>query len=328
MPNLPIPVLIESADGQISYDNESQHVDRDSAFYQARYRNLAPSKLHFLTYSTVVGRGDNAGFKGVGGGYIVALDDATVDDDAERGVLYGLAISVQPRRDRNNAPADDAACLVLQNDGTGAATELLYFGRGSARLNREANSAIGIETWSDSAIFATGRYNYGLDFARGAQSVLAKSAIRVPVNCNAMVARKADNTDLQLLSTNADEQVVLAGRVVQEWQDYTPVITSSTGAIASYSIVSGRWVRMNNTVTFNVTLHIVDKGTAGQAMRITLPLPCVKRSTFSGFDTSTGRMLVASVAAGASFAVVSRYDGADPMANGVYYNVSGTYEVA
>lgn len=328
MANVPMPVLITSADGQISYDNEAQHIDRDSAFYQARYRNLAPSKIHFLTYSTVVGRGDNTGFKGVGGGYIVALDDVSVDDDSKRGVLYGLAITVQPRRERNNAPADDVACLVLQNDGIAAATELLYIGRGAARLSREANSAIGIETWADSAIFATGHYNYCLDFARGAQSVIAQSAMRVPMNCNAVVARKADGSNLPLLSTNDQEQVVLAGRVVQGWQDYIPAITSSTGAIAAYSVVSGRWVRMNDTVTFNVTLHLIDKGTAGQSMRVALPLPCVKRSTFAGFDTSTGRMLVASVAAGASVALVSRYDGADPMTSGVYYNISGTYEVA
>jgi hypothetical protein len=116
----------------IRYSDSTTFQDRKSII-TLRREITNPVGIVPSTWITAIGRGDNASFKGVSGGFIDVRDSNSILS-SERGVLYGLQITVAPRFARNNIPYDDVACLVLQHNGTDASahgTDALYIGSNS-----------------------------------------------------------------------------------------------------------------------------------------------------------------------------------------------------
>lgn len=63
--------------------------------------------------------------------------------------------------------------------------------------------------------------------------------------------------------------------LMDEWQDYTPVLTAQTGALVAYT-AAGRFRTIANRVEFRITATITDNGTAAVNLRYTLPpIPAV-----------------------------------------------------
>lgn len=134
--------LIESAQsggvnrlslGAPIYFTDATFIDR-GAVVTLRRATLAPTGIIPTVHVASIGRGNNASFIGVSGGYFQSRDEPTVDATT-KGVLYGLQLSVVPNVARNNIPFDDVAGLVVQNDTTvvGArGTDAIYVGRNSA----------------------------------------------------------------------------------------------------------------------------------------------------------------------------------------------------
>jgi hypothetical protein len=107
-------------------DTASAYIDRSAIITIAR-DTVDPTGIVPSYWSLHDGNGDNTTFRGVSGGYLKSRDRSTITL-GQRGVLYGLQLSVEPKFTRNNFPYDDAVCLVLQNEGVGKATEMLYIG--------------------------------------------------------------------------------------------------------------------------------------------------------------------------------------------------------
>jgi hypothetical protein len=70
-------------------------------------------------------------------------------------------------------------------------------------------------------------------------------------------------------------------RVPLAWASYTPVFTSSTGILGTYTITRARWVRVGWTVTvaFDITITSAGSSPAGSIV-MTLPVPA--KSGFPG----------------------------------------------
>jgi len=203
----------------IYYDNNSNYQDFGATFQHVVYTNLTPTTLHFPRFTACVSKGDNSGLKGVGAEYILVRDDVSVDTDAERCALYGIAISMRPKQSRSNSPHDDVAALVLSNDGEGKGTECIYIGpnQNGTPPAKDWVGAIGIQAASDIAIWAVAAFGYGIDFSRGLASpaTFTGSAMRVPNNVTALSGRNvANNADVALVGINASDQLVLNGTAV------------------------------------------------------------------------------------------------------------------
>lgn len=317
--------------GVQSYDNYGSHTNRGAAVEQVTFANLAPTAVHYAKWMAVVGKGDNTGFKGVGGHFIAAIDDPGVTSDSLRGVLYCLGLSVQPARSRNNAPHDDAACLVGQNDGAGQATELFFAGRGAGALSVEAIAALGIQCNAEAAIWAIAAFGYGMDFSRGLASpaTFTNAGIRFPNNMTALTARNnANSADHGMIGHNTSDQVTLDGKIITPWADWTPTVSAITGSFTTAAGVSGecRWCQINNIVFVKALILITTKNT-GVGLRFTLPVLPAKRAVLSGMELSQGFMIRGNIVGGSTNCDVYFYNAGDADANGDYYVLEGFYEV-
>jgi len=118
--------------------------------YSMRIRRSvsSPTTVSPTVLNITSGKGDNATVIGVSGGYFQARDENDVNA-SNKGVLYGLQLSLVPRVVRNNIPYDDVAGLVVQNDADVAGargTDAIYIGRNGAGAfgNDEAQWVTGV----------------------------------------------------------------------------------------------------------------------------------------------------------------------------------------
>ena len=325
----------------IYYDNTGGFISRAGHFYIARYDNSNPSTLELLKHEFARGMIDSSHYGaypyGVGVGYSDCIEDSAITADNQKGLLYGQQFSISPKRARNNTPYDDAAAVIIQHNGTGKATEHLYVGVSATMSGAsESTGVIGMEANADNAIYATGDYSVaGLNFSRALASPNyatfgAGGAICVPTGTVVLTGRNAANSAyVELLKWTSGDVLELNGKEVLAWANWTPTISSGTGTLTSASNVAGasRWSLINNVVTFTLQVQVVTKGTGATSLICTLPVQAEKWTNFAGERTSTATPLVAHVAAGSSNLTITLAGGADPLQDGAYYAVSGSYEV-
>lgn len=99
------------------------------------------------------------------------------------------------------------------------------------------------------------------------------------------------------------------------WEDYTPTISSSSGALVSAS-ATGRYKRRGKSVIVIVSWSIDDAGTGFGALKFTLPFPIdVAAPLFSGvgYESQSDDILI--VQATSSGGVMAKYDGATVIAS-------------
>lgn len=277
----------------------------------------------------VVGNGDNTTFRGVSGGYIKAKDRAGITA-SQRGVLYGLQLSVEPIHDRNNFPFDDAVGVVVSNEGTGRGTEGIYFGRNTGITN-DWGACIGLDANAYAGAYMAGSYQYGIDccLTGGVTGQFAQAWARVPNNVVAITGRNAaGSADIPLLKLNASNNVELGGKEVIPRTTYSAVLSADSGVFTSASVIESRYSKMNGIVSFSALIQVVTKGTALGGLRITLPATPTKSAVVSGVNASDGHAMIASIGNGNTYVRMTKYDGSDPLADGKFYTISGHYEVA
>lgn len=125
-------------------------------------RNVsAPTRIIPTIYQITQGKGDNATFIGVSGGYLQSRDRSDVTA-LNKGVLYGLQLSVSPLVARNNIPFDDVGCLIMQNDAQVAdakGTDACYIGHNAAMFptNPEWHTCYTTDAFSDYAFLQNGK---------------------------------------------------------------------------------------------------------------------------------------------------------------------------
>lgn len=190
-----------------------------------RWKQNSPSGgIEWIKDIYVDGHGDNATFLGVGGYSFVAADSAE-SSTANKGVLYAANFHVKPSYDRNNSPDDDATPVLIGNDGTGKATDALYFERNS-NLTQDFGQVIQCDARSDHFIRSNGNHAYGLNLA-GATITVAGMTIQN----NIPVIQVKDHTGSlkTALLLNSSDVLELYGGVVKV--SATGAVTLNGGAI-------------------------------------------------------------------------------------------------
>lgn len=182
-----------------------------------------------------------------------------------------------------------------------------------------------------------GNWDYGFDGASwvGTNSNVGSAdfngaMIRSPNDQKIIVARNAaNNADVDVLEFTSGDVLKFNAREARAPLDYTPSYTADSGTLTDVTTVSARYSVLNGVCTFSVTFLIVTKGTASGALRVSLPVNAAQASTVIGRNSTDGFSLVGAIdVANPTYARVFRYDVTDPMADGKFYNIAGSYEVA
>lgn len=193
----------------VYYDDQGMFADRGAVQTVSRIVE-SPTNLQPTVWVNVTGRGDNATFKGVAAGVFRAGDRPDVQGN-DKGVLYALQSIVAPVIDRDNVPFDDVVGLSVENQGTGAGTDAIYFGKGRAdkAVNPTANDWANMIACDANALTfakASGTYTVGLSFSA---ATITTSAIRLGNN-QSISANKADGSLKHLLRITAQNTLRLA----------------------------------------------------------------------------------------------------------------------
>lgn len=115
---------------------------------------------------------------------------------------------------------------------------------------------------------------------------------------------------------------------VDEWRDYTPTVSSGTGALTTASAV-GRYKLFNDTCVVHMSITITTNGTGGGDVRASLPVKCSSVGpTIPGHGRgSTGKMLQTIITGSATNVIVYNYDNTYPGADGMTLFVVAIYRV-
>jgi hypothetical protein len=215
----------------IYFDDGANFIDRKAI--ATIQRNVAtPVGIVPNIWSLAQGKGDNTTFIGVSGGYFQARDRTDVNS-GNKGVLYGLQISIVPSVARNNVPYDDATGIVVQNDGSAKATDCIYVGKSAIIIGPEWISGILVDCNADYAIRATGDYAYGLDFIEGRIATFTSAAIRVPNNTLIAGRNAANSADVSMIKVATDNSVQILDGVIAASLTFTlfgqPIVVPNTG---------------------------------------------------------------------------------------------------
>jgi parallel beta-helix repeat protein len=114
-------------------------------------------------------------------------------------------------------------------------------------------------------------------------------------------------------------------------QAYIPVVTSSVGAITSYT-ASGGYVQFGRTVFWIAQVAITNNGTGSGQLNVSGPFAGVNSTIgaglVSGQNVSTGKAISGAIPSNGSSAVISNYDGTYPVVSGNTITVFGIEMIA
>lgn len=99
--------------------------------------------------------------------------------------------------------------------------------------------------------------------------------------------------------------------VCDQWRNFTPAVSSATGAITTLGLNQGRYKLVGNTVHVEYDITITTIGTAAGDIRFTLPFgSAVYNFIGAGRETaSTGKMHSVTIEASANYCFMNNYDG-------------------
>ena len=207
--------------------------------------------------------------------------------------------------------------------GTGNSATFTYTLSSDAEAPRAFAGVVG--TW-DYAIDAAGWS--GTDSVMGGGRFL-QSMFRAPNNTTIINARNAaDNADVTMLKLNASDRGEFMGEEVRVPAAYVPTYTADGGTFTTVTTVAARHSVINGVCTFSVSFQVVSKGTATGAIRVSLPINAAFDAAVACTNLTSGVALAGDIrVASPTYARLARYDAADPIVDGTFYVVSGSYEV-
>jgi hypothetical protein len=111
------------------------------------------------------------------------------------------------------------------------------------------------------------------------------------------------------------------------WTSFTPVVTSATGSITSYT-ATGAYTRIGKLCVMRFTIVVTNAGTAAAAMLVTMPFNAVAGVQMGVARETAAVGFMSSVTVTQTRLEVNKYDNTTPFGSG--YSTSGTvsYEVA
>lgn len=115
-----------------------------------------------------------------------------------------------------------------------------------------------------------------------------------------------------------------------QWDTYTPTVTSSTGTITELNSVSGRYSRRGGVVFVKIFIDIKTNGTGAGYLNVSLPLATINDGSigpacFVGWTASSSGTLTGYAIQNSSTMKLYKYDGSYPGGSGVYLVVNGWY---
>lgn len=100
------------------------------------------------------------------------------------------------------------------------------------------------------------------------------------------------------------------------WTSYTPVVTSVSGTITSYT-ASGRYININGGYHWKVNISITNNGTGAGALNISLPMTPLDYAVLCGRAAGvSSKQLQGYVSGGSTTLTCYNYDGSYPASNG------------
>lgn len=243
-------------------DTTNNFTDR-SALITTTRDVVDPTSVMPSLWQLTIGNGNNANFRGVSGGYFKSADRTGITS-GQRGVLYGLQLSVQPNFDRNNHPNDDAVGLVVQNEGTGKGTEGIYFGRSDNLLTWDWSACIGFDSPSYVGVYyGNFTWNYGIDACWGGSpyATFNNAFLRTKAGTVSIASRNnAGTADVNVLKYTTGDLIEIgpAATVVVDPQNARLGI----GATPSYKLDVNGTARISDAT-------IVEANSTSAALRVT-----------------------------------------------------------
>lgn len=118
----------------------------------------------------------------------------------------------------------------------------------------------------------------------------------------------------------------------EAWTAWTPTITADAGTFTTTS-ASGRYMRVNKLIQYQVSITITTVGTATGGLRFTLPVSAHSSGLYIGSGREmavTGVMLfvLGNQGGGAGIGAITRYDNTSILGSGRLIAAAGTYEAA
>ena len=188
--------------------------------------DLTPATTTYGWFQNTYGLGASGSnvAKGVGG-FDINMFDAPGVTGSSKGILYGGVITINPSIDRNNIPYDDATGLIIQNNGSGIATDGIFFGNGTniSGTNPQWQTMLSMFSNTNSGIVMGGTHaNYGIDLQQGTYTL---GAMRLPFNSAILARNSINSADLPVISLGTGNSIFLGSASA------TSVITNGTGLV-------------------------------------------------------------------------------------------------
>lgn len=141
-----------------------------------------------------------------------------------------------------------------------------------------------------------------------------------------------DTQDAGDLIANGWKPLTNPGAPTGAWSAYTPVVTTATGTITTYTAI-GRYFQIGKLVHFHIHITITTNGTGADRLDVTLPLPAFITATrymASGMRLADAFGLVAQLflSSGTLASVYLSATGAYPGADATDLVIDGAYEAA
>src|SRR5258706_858885 len=123
---------------------------------------------------------------------------------------------------------------------------------------------------------------------------------------------------------------VPAGSISHDnYSQYTPVVVATGGGTFTSAVVTGAWMRIGNFVFLQLTLNVVNVGTAVGPLTFSLPF-MANGSPGSGLQVvpgrengSTGSMMQFLIGVNGTVGLLRTYDNLAPLASGYNYQING-----
>lgn len=147
---------------------------------------------------------------------------------------------------------------------------------------------------------------------------------------NSVFGMSVDTLNDQSIGINRNKfsAILSAGR----WADdllvpYTPIASSSSGAITSYSVNNAYYKQEGKIVRLHVDITISNNGTGAGSVNISIPFTSALYSTFSGQEIAiSSKGLIGVAIAGSTQMTVRFADATYPGATGARLVIDGSYE--
>jgi hypothetical protein len=187
--SLKIPTSGITAPIYLDFDNT--YTDRKASLTIRDDTNGVPTNVEPALHILHRSKGDNATFIGGTAIYAQTRDRSDVTG-ANKGVIYGVQVDVNPLVARSNSPFDDADGVVVNNSEPGAfkATDAFYIAHNAAfGTNREWITGYQVDTNADYAFFTGSGRNFtgGLEL----RGTFSATAIKVAAKASSVFANAA-----------------------------------------------------------------------------------------------------------------------------------------